>query len=160
MKVYKLERKMIIPVSLEDAWEFFSSPYNLEKITPGYMKFKITSDLKSLFMRVGMRIEYTVCPVPYMRLKWITLISDVSAPYKFKDMQVKGPFKLWEHTHMFKETEAGVEMTDEVKYALPLGVLGALAHYIMVKKQLRIIFDYRRTVIEKIFQTAAYGKSN
>lgn len=160
MRVHKLERKMFIPVSIQEAWTFFSSPYNLEKITPGYMKFRITSDLKNISMSEGMRIEYTVRPVANVPLKWITLISDVNAPYQFKDRQIKGPFKVWEHTHTFEEKDDGVEMTDVVQYALPLGFLGTIAHLIMVKKQLKGIFDYRRTVIEELFQKASYGKSN
>lgn len=152
MGIYKLERKTILPVSLEEAWGFFSSPHNLVKITPSFMNFRIVSDLNDLHMYEGMQIEYRVCPFAGLPLKWITRIKDVKEHYQFKDIQLKGPFRLWEHTHTFNVLQNNeVEMIDEVRYALPFGILGSLAHALVVKKQLEHIFEYRKNVIDTIF---------
>lgn len=151
MKIYTLSRKQFIPVSIEKAWSFFSSPYNLEKITPAYMKFKVKSDLKNLEVYEGMKIEYRVSPLLGIPLKWVTIITDVEAPYKFKDIQQEGPFKLWEHTHTFKEVPEGIEMNDEIRYAIPFGFIGELTHSLIVKRQVEGIFKYRFSVLNKIF---------
>jgi ligand-binding SRPBCC domain-containing protein len=152
MKVYTLRRKQFLPVSLDHAWDFFSSPYNLEKITPEYMRFKIISEFKNKSIYEGMRIEYKVSPLLNIPLNWVTIISEVTKPYKFKDKQLKGPFALWEHTHTFYEVEGGLEMTDEVKYALPFGFLGTIAHALFMKKKIEGIFNYRESVLEKLIK--------
>jgi ligand-binding SRPBCC domain-containing protein len=151
MKIFTLSRKQTIPVSIEKAWSFFSSPYNLEKITPGYMNFKVKTDIKNQEVYEGMKIEYRVSPLLGIPLKWVTVITDVEAPFKFKDIQEDGPFSLWEHTHIFKEVPEGVEMIDEIRYAIPLGIIGELAHSLVVKRQVEGIFKYRFSVLDKIF---------
>ena len=152
MKVYSLNTTQFVPVSMEKAWDFFSSPENLEKITPSYMRFKILTNVKDTPVYEGMRIEYKVSPILGIPLPWVTLISEVQSPYKFKDIQLKGPYKLWEHTHSFKKVDGGVEMTDTLRYALPLGILGRLAHFIFVKRQVEEIFHYRKGVLDKLFK--------
>lgn len=151
MKIYTLQREQFLNATLEQAWEFFSSPSNLEKITPDHMRFKIVSALKEGPVYEGMKIEYTVSPFAGIPLRWVTLISEVNTPYRFRDIQVKGPYSLWEHTHSFAEFNGGIRMTDEVRYALPLGPLGRMAHALLVKKELNDIFNYRNSVVEKLF---------
>jgi ligand-binding SRPBCC domain-containing protein len=151
MKIYKLYRKQFLPISVEKAWEFFSTPRNLAKITPGDMAFVIVSDLKDEAIYEGMNIEYRVKPLLGIPMKWVTKIGAVKNNYKFVDMQMQGPYALWEHTHTFDKVDGGVMMTDEVDYALPLGLLGQLAHWLLVKKKLENIFDYRERMIKQFF---------
>jgi ligand-binding SRPBCC domain-containing protein len=151
MTIYELHRSQILPIEISEAWSFFSSPYNLEKITPAYMKFQIISRLENKPIYEGLTIEYIVRPLLGIPLKWKTEITDVNAPHCFVDKQAKGPYSIWEHRHTFKEVAGGVEMTDHVKYGLPLGILGKVAHAVRIKKQLEEVFDYRTKVLTELF---------
>ena len=152
MSVYSLKRVQRLPVSLNEAWSFFSNPNNLQKITPAYMGFKVHTDPDFLQkMYAGQVITYTVKPVLGIPLFWMTEITHVADQEFFVDEQRVGPYSLWHHQHHFKSIEGGVEMTDLVHYKLPLGWLGNLAHLIFVKRQLEGIFDYRWKVLEERF---------
>lgn len=151
MKIYKLERKQNIPISLSEAWDFFSRPENLSKITPAKMGFKILSDVKDIEMHEGMIIHYIVKPLFGIPLKWETEIKNVKDKEYFMDTQNRGPYKLWQHTHIFKEIPNGVEMTDIVEYALPFGILGQLMNSLVVSNQLKNIFDYRVNAVIELF---------
>ena len=148
---YQLQRTQRLNCSLEEAWEFFSSPKNLPRITPPDMKFKIMSDLPEENIYKGMLIDYTVAPVLGIDMNWRTEITNVDPNKSFTDNQVKGPYKLWNHFHEFIPNEDGVLVKDTVDYELPLGILGNIAHSLFVRKKLDYIFDYRHQVIEKLF---------
>ncbi len=151
MKTYTLHREQFLPISLPDAWKFFSMPSNLAKITPEDLSFVVVTKLEDETIYDGMLIEYRVKPLFGITMKWITEIGKVTAPHVFTDKQLKGPYALWEHTHTFKEVKGGVHMTDDVLYALPLGVLGTIAHAILVKNKLKNIFDFRAETLKKYF---------
>ena len=151
MKIFTLNREQELPISIEDAWAFFSAPKNLDKITPPELGFVIKSQLGDDGIFRGMKIQYIVRPLFGIPLKWITEISEVNAPYLFVDNQLKGPYALWEHTHHFNAIPGGVKMRDEVRYGLPLGLLGLLAHKLVVRKKLEDIFNFRKNVMEQIF---------
>jgi ligand-binding SRPBCC domain-containing protein len=151
MAVYTISTKQQLPISLADAWDYFSSPDNLKEITPDYMNFKILSNSNSKKMFPGQIITYNVHPVLGIPLYWMTEITHVKENVYFIDEQRFGPYVLWHHQHHFKEIEGGVEMTDLVHYKLPLGWLGDLAQWLFVKKQLKGIFDYRFDLLEKKF---------
>ncbi len=146
-KVYSIKTVQHLPISLQEAWDFFSSPANLSTITPDHLGFQIVSKHHGEKMYAGQIIEYTVKPVLGIPLYWMTEISHVEDKKYFVDEQRFGPYSLWHHQHHFKETSAGVEMTDIVHYKLPLGILGRLAHCLFVKKQLKQIFDYRYKIV-------------
>ncbi len=150
-KVYSLKTIQTIPVSLNEAWDFFSSPANLQTITPDGMGFKIISQHHGERMYAGQIIEYKVSPVPGIPLYWMTEITHVEDKKYFVDEQRFGPYSLWHHQHHFKEVTEGVEMTDIVHYKLPLWFLGDVAHALFVKKQLQHIFDYRYKKVEELF---------
>lgn len=150
MKIYTLITKQIIPVSIDEAWDFFSSPKNLKIITPPYMGFDITNEVADK-MYAGQIITYTVRPLFNIPMTWVTEITHVKDKEFFVDEQRFGPYALWHHKHFFKEIEKGVEMTDQVDYALPLGILGQFAHPIIVKNKLKEIFDFRYKKIEELF---------
>lgn len=150
MAFYQIQRKQILPVSLDEAWEYFSSPLNLQEITPDYMAFKVTSQYSGK-MYPGLIITYIVRPVAGIPLGWMTEITHVQEKKFFVDNQRSGPYTIWHHQHHFREVPGGVEMTDIINYKLPLGWLGILAHHLFVKKKLENIFDYRYQKLEKLF---------
>jgi len=139
-----------LPISLDEAWDFFSSPGNLEKITPGDMKFIIKNDLPKK-MYAGMIITYKVTPLFNIPLDWTTEITHVNEPHFFIDDQKSGPFKTWHHQHHFREIDGGVEMTDIVTYSAPFGILGRLAEKLIVDKKVKGIFDFRYKLLEEKF---------
>ena len=151
MKTYTFSAEQFIPVSLDKAWDFFSSAKNLSRITPPDMRFKIISELKEDDIYENMVIDYIVRPILGIPLKWKTVISRVNKPFQFTDMQKKGPYKKWEHTHTFIEKENGVLVQDVVRYALPFGILGRVAHFLFVRKKLQQIFEFRKTVLDELF---------
>ncbi len=159
MSFYCLKRVQVLPVSLATAWEYFSSPKNLAKITPAYMKFKITSEFHFEKMYAGQIIAYTVSPLFNIPLNWMTEITHVKLHEYFIDEQRIGPYVLWHHQHHFIEVPGGVEMTDIVNYKIPLGLLGGIAHKLFIRKQLEEIFDFRFNALEKLFGTESKVKS-
>jgi len=148
---YTFKSEQFLNTSLDTAWEFFSSARNLAQITPPEMAFEIHTDLENVEVYEGMIIDYTVRPLFGIPLKWKTEICRVNKPHFFSDKQLKGPYSLWEHTHSFIEKDNGVLMQDEVKYKLPLGFIGALAHTFIVKKKIRDIFKFREETLNRLF---------
>jgi ligand-binding SRPBCC domain-containing protein len=136
---------------MEQAWDFFSSPANLQRITPAEMGFKIISRFHGLRMYPGQLIEYKVRPLLGIPVYWMTEITQVQEPVYFIDQQRFGPYTLWHHQHHFKAIPGGVEMTDIVHYRIPLGLLGDFANWLFVKKKLESIFQYRYKAVEELF---------
>ena len=151
MKVYRIYRKQTLPISIDNAWEFFSSPRNLEHITPDYMNFKILEISGGETMYAGQIIRYKVNILPKIPVLWTTEITHMERGSMFVDEQRVGPYRLWHHQHFFFEVDGGVETVDEVHYALPMGFLGRIAHGLFVEKQLKTIFDYRKDALNQRF---------
>jgi ligand-binding SRPBCC domain-containing protein len=151
MGFYQLIKTQKIPATIEQVWDFISSPANLKKITPAYMGFDITSKLIPGKMYPGMIISYKVSPLLKIKMTWVTEITQVREKEYFVDEQRIGPYKIWHHQHIIKAIKGGVLMTDIVSYQPPFGVLGLLANSLIIKKQLREIFDYRNHAVEKEF---------
>lgn len=149
--MHQLYRKTTLPISLEQAWDFFSSPLNLKKITPPSMDFEITSRFEKGVMHPGMIICYKVTPFLGIRLNWMTEITHVEDHKFFVDEQKIGPYKIWHHQHHFRKSAEGVEMIDIVNYALPLGLVGRLMEPLLVKKRLQTIFNYREIQSKALF---------
>jgi ligand-binding SRPBCC domain-containing protein len=150
-KVYSLKTVQQLPIGIDEAWDFFSSPKNLQKITPDAMGFTVISKHHSEKMFPGQIIEYTVKPLLGIPLYWMTEITHVDDKKYFVDEQRFGPYSLWHHQHHFKTIKGGVEMTDIVHYKLPFWILGDIANSLFVKQQLKKIFDYRFKKVEEIF---------
>ena len=112
-----------LPISVPEAWSFFSDPRNLPRITPPSLGLEVTSDLPGK-MYPGMIVTYRVRPIPGVPVDWVTEITHVREPSLFVDEQRFGPYRFWHHEHHFREVEGGVEMVDLVLYALPLGGIG------------------------------------
>lgn len=151
MPIYQIHEELEVAASLEEVWDFISSPSNLKEITPDYMGFEITSRGLPEKIYPGLMISYRVRPVLGIKMNWLTEITQVREPYYFVDEQRAGPYALWHHEHRLESDEKGVLMTDLVTYRLPAGPLGTLAHSLFIKNQLKGIFQYRELALEKQF---------
>lgn len=150
MTYHTLERSQVIPRPLREVFAFFASPENLAKITPGTVGFEILTP-SPIVMQTGAVIDYTI-RVFGIRQHWTTLITDYTPPHGFVDVQLKGPYRFWHHTHRFEEVAEGTRVIDRVRYVLPFGPLGRLVHAAFVRRQLDGIFDFRRLAIEEYFR--------
>lgn len=150
MKIHTLEQTQDLPISIEEAWEFFSSPRNLDEITPDDVGFSILS-VSGDKMHPGQIITYKIIVPPGIPVSWVTEITHVDEGVSFIDDQRFGPYKMWHHRHHFQPIKGGVRMSDLVHYALPFSPFGELAHGIFVKPQLKQIFDSRREMLEQRF---------
>ncbi len=151
MAFYQLRTAQRIPASLDEVWDFISSPANLQKITPREMGFEITSGDLPDKMYEGMIISYRVRPLLGIPTTWVTEITHVRDRKYFVDEQRVGPYSLWHHEHHVEAIEGGVLMRDIVSYRPPLGFLGAMANTIIIKRKLREIFSYREKALEERF---------
>lgn len=148
MKIYTLKRSQKLNQNLESVFSFFEKPENLQKLTPQHLSFKILTP-SPIAMKVGSEIDYVI-RLNGVPLKWKTLITHYVPLEMFVDKQIKGPYALWEHTHRFSRDGEGTLIEDEVRYALPMGILGQMAHALWVKRQLKGIFDYRAKVVNTL----------
>jgi ligand-binding SRPBCC domain-containing protein len=149
MKV--LQSVQRLPIDIEAAWDFFSSPRNLKTITPPFMGFDITSDFIDEKMYAGMIITYKVSPLFNIPLNWVTEITHVREPWFFVDDQRKGPFRIWHHRHFFREIPQGIEMTDIVYYDVGLWLPGRMVENLIVQKRVEGIFNFRFLKLEEMF---------
>jgi len=158
MNMHQFKAEQFLPIDKKKAWDFFSSPKNLSKITPPEMDFKILSSLNGEEIFEGMKIDYTLKPLFGISVHWQTEIYKVQNQKYFSDRQAKGPYKIWEHTHTFSEVDGGVLMHDVVNYKLPFGFMGRALNSILVKRKIENIFEYRKQILERIF--ISNGNSN
>jgi hypothetical protein len=148
MASYRLERVQQVPRPLPEVFDFFADAGNLEELTPASLHFQILTP-GPIAMHAGTLIDYrlTLLGVPF---RWRTRIETFDPPApgatsaSFSDIQLTGPYARWHHRHDFRAVSGGTEIRDVVDYALPLGPLGALAHALVVRRQLDAIFAYRR----------------
>ncbi len=145
MNVHTVKRIQRFSQPLHTVFSFFQKPENLARITPPHLGFKLLTP-SPIQMKAGAVIDYTVSPF-FIPFRWTTLITEYDPPHKFVDLQLKGPYSLWHHTHAFREVEGGTEMTDEVRFVMPFWILGDILHALIVRRQLEEIFDYRARVI-------------
>lgn len=151
MAFYQFKRIQKLNASLEEVWDFISSPANLKVITPDYMGFDITSEDLPEKMYEGMIISYKVSPLLGIKTTWVTEITKVRDLEYFVDEQRVGPYKLWHHQHKIEKIENGVLMTDIVSYAPPFGFLGKIANALVIENKLNEIFEYRKQAVENRF---------
>lgn len=153
MRLHTLEQEQTLPISLAEAWDFFSSPANLDAITPPDLGFHITSPPAGR-MFDGQIITYRVRIAPLIHVSWVTEIKCVEEGRAFVDEQRFGPYKFWHHRHEFEEVRGGVLMRDKVHYALPFGPFGEIAHLLFVRRKLAWIFSFRRRLLAGRFGEA------
>lgn len=150
MKPFTLERRQVLPVTPQQAWDFFSDPANLVRITPPDMDFRITSPPCG-DTYAGQIITYSVRPLLGVAVSWTTEITHVEKPHFFVDEQRFGPYRFWHHQHRFSAVPGGVEMHDLVHYLLHHDQLAGLINRLIVAPRLRRIFDYRSRILKEIF---------
>lgn len=148
--IYTLHREQLIPATIERVWEYFSTPRNLNEMTPPDMAFEFEFGGDEP-MYAGQVIGYRVAILPGVRVRWLTQITHVEPRRYFIDEQRVGPYRLWIHEHRFDPVDGGVRMRDHVIYALPLGPLGDLVHALFIRRRLEEIFDYRRRKAAELF---------
>ena len=148
MRVHVLEREQRIAAPPEAVFRFFQDAYNLEAITPPFLGFRVVTD-RPIDMRPGALIEYRL-RLHGVPVRWKTRIEDFDPPHMFTDVQLSGPYRVWHHTHVFEpDGRGGTLMRDRVRYALPFGPLGGLAHLAFVRRDLRRIFDFRQEAVAR-----------
>lgn len=153
-QIHLLERQQRVEVPIGRAFEFYGDARNLERITPPWLGFEVTTP-GPIEMGVGTLIEYRL-RLHRVPVRWRTRIEAWEPPRRFVDRQVKGPYSLWEHTHTFEEDGPGATVIrDRVRYAIPFGPLGEIANRLLVQRDLRQIFDYRREAVARELTTAA-----
>lgn len=153
MGFYQFNTALKVNASLDEVWDFISSPKNLKEITPDSMGFDITSKDLPEKMYPGMIISYRVKPLLGIQTTWVTEITQVKDKAYFVDEQRVGPYSVWHHEHFIEAIPNGVLMKDIVSYKPPMGILGSVANTLLIKRKLREIFEYRTHAIEK-----KYGK--
>ena len=149
MKVRTLERIQIVRRPIVETFRFFSDPHNLQRLTPAFLNFRFLEPPPEV-MHPGTAIDYQIrlYGVP---VHWRTRIEIVDPPNKFVDVQEKGPYALWRHSHIFNDVGGGAtEVKDRVEYAMPLGPLGEIAYHLFVARSLAQIFEYRERELEVI----------
>ncbi len=150
MVSFRLQREQWIPRSIEEVFAFFADAKNLEAITPSWLGFQVLSP-QPIVMRAGTRIDYRLRWHRFP-LRWVTEIRRWDPSARFIDVQLQGPYRLWHHTHSFQPVDGGTLMRDVVRYALPFGLLGRLAHAWVVKADLNAIFEYRARKVSDLLE--------
>ena len=151
MSYTQIIKEQTLNENIDNVWDFMSSPKNLEEITPEEMSFNITSSNKDEKMYEGMIITYEVTPLLNIPLSWMTEITHVKEKNFFVDEQRLGPYKMWHHQHIFEKCEQGIKMKDIITYIPPFYFLGKIANTLFIEKKVNDIFEYRKKVLDKIF---------
>ena len=150
---HTLRREQWIPRPLDEVFAFFSDARNLEELTPPWLGFRILTT-GPILIAAGKRIRYRLA-WRGLPVTWTTQIRRWDPPFRFIDVQLSGPYRLWHHTHRFETRDGGTRMTDVVRYRLPFGMIGRAVHALKVRRDVEQIFDYRFKRIDKLFADAA-----
>jgi ligand-binding SRPBCC domain-containing protein len=149
MTVHRIARTQIIHRPVDEVFSFFADARNLERITPPWLRFQVVTP-EPITMRVGTMIEYRL-RVHGVPMRWVSRIDMWEPGRAFVDRQIRGPYRLWEHLHTVEPIPEGTLSRDRVRYALPFGALGALAHIAVVRSDLGRVFDNRHDAVARIF---------
>jgi uncharacterized protein (TIGR01777 family) len=144
-KVSRLSRSQWVGRPIEEVFQFFSNAANLERITPPWLRFEIQNP--DVEMRKGTLLDYRL-KLHGVPLRWQSEILDWEPPYRFVDVQRRGPYTLWLHEHSFESLNGGTAVHDTVQYAAPGG---ALFQKLLIDRDLDAIFNYRRSILEQHF---------
>lgn len=148
MKFHTLRREQWIGRPVEEVFAFFSDAGNLAELTPPWLGFRILTP-RPIELKAGAEIRYRI-GLHGVPVGWTTVIRRWEPPHRFMDVQVRGPYRLWHHTHRFEEHGGGTRMRDIVHYRLPFGWVGNIVRRLVVERDLERIFDYRRQRIEEL----------
>ncbi len=151
MQVKEKRWQQFIPRSLEEVWDFFSRPENLNEMTPPSVSFEILSEIGGVRMYPGMIVRYRISPFGGIKMSWCTEITHVAEGSYFIDEQRFGPYAFWHHQHHFERQDEGVLMTDILHYKVPYGPLGTLVDRLVVEPKVEEIFAFRKTAVDRLF---------
>lgn len=146
---FRFRCEQLVPHPVDKIFEFFSRAENLQAITPDWLNFEILKVDPSP-VRQGTLIDYKL-RLHGLPLRWQSEVVEWDPPHTFVDVQVRGPYKLWHHTHRFIAEGNSTRIVDEVLYQLPFGILGALAQRLMVRRDVERIFSFRQQKIASLF---------
>jgi ligand-binding SRPBCC domain-containing protein len=144
---YLLTTRLFVARDLETTFAFFADAGNLQRLTPPWLDFQIVTP-RPIPMHPGALIDYRI-RVHGLPIQWRTEIADWSPPHRFADRQLRGPYRLWEHTHTFTPEAGGTVVEDVVRYR-PIG--GRLIHDLFVRRDLERIFTFRQHEILRVFE--------
>jgi ligand-binding SRPBCC domain-containing protein len=147
MKIYSLYRKQRLTITSEQAWQFLSSPYHLNQITPDFFNVETTSPVPD-DIYAGLLISYRMKAVFGIPLSWLSEISHCDKPRRFVYQQRVGPFNFWSHEVSLRENNGGVEVEDIVFYTMPSGWLGEILHVLLIRNKLQNIFNTRQDYLQ------------
>lgn len=140
-----------LPLTMEECWDFFSNPANLQKVTPEDMGLGMTYEETCNKIYAGQIIVHQIRPFLNIPIDWVTEITHVDGPHYFVDEQRIGPYRFWHHEHRFIPISNGVQVIDLVYYKLPFGFIGKAIDILKVRRDLEFIFSYRRKKLETLF---------
>ena len=147
--MYVLERSQRVTTARAEVFAFLADAANLERMTPPQLGFTILTP-QPIEMKKGAQIDYRI-KLYGIPMKWKTVIEEYDPDDRFIDVQLKGPYAMWRHTHTFVDVEGGTQLGDRVVYELPFGPLGRVVHAAFVRRQLAQIFDHRERVMRELF---------
>jgi ligand-binding SRPBCC domain-containing protein len=151
VKLHTLQQSQGLPIAARTAWEFFSNPANLARLTPPDMQMRHPGGDQTAPIFPGQMLWFDIRLVPGLWQTWVTEITHIDPGVSFIDEQRAGPYKLWRHRHLITPIHASAcEVTDTVHYALPFYPCGELAHSLMVRPMLEKIFAYRKQALALI----------
>ena len=155
LKIYELKRNITIPAPVEEVFSFFSKSENLNLITPPWLNFKILTP-PPIKMEKNVLIDYSI-KLLGLKMTWKTEITVWQPPHRFTDRQITGPYRVWEHSHLFEENEGSTEMEDVIRYAVPGFVLSPLVHFLYVRPRLDKVFAFREQRMLELFTSREKG---
>ena len=147
MADHVLESRVWLAMPRPDVFAFFADPRHLGLLTPPAMCVRLLTP--DVVMAAGAVLDFRLWWL-VMPLTWRAFIREYDPPYRFVDVQVRGPYARWEHRHRFLEEDGGTWVEDRVTYRLPMGPLGVAAHALVVRRQLRALWEYRRRRLEAL----------
>jgi ligand-binding SRPBCC domain-containing protein len=153
MKTYTFETQTILDNAIGEVFPFFANAENLDKVTPPWLKFEILTPLP-IKMKVGTKVDYQL-RLHGIPIRWRSEITEWDPPYKFTDVQIKGPYRFWKHEHFFTAESNRTRMIDRVEYAIPGWIFSPVVHSLFVKRDMKKIFDYREQKFLEIFSQEA-----
>lgn len=147
MKEFIFEADLWLPSPLAEVFAFFSEARNLETLTPPWVHFEVLTPAP-IVMVPGTLIDYQI-RIRGFPVRWCTEIVEWNPPTSFVDVQLRGPYTLWHHTHSFAERDGGTLCSDKVRYR-PRG--GAIINWLFVRRDVEKIFKYRCDRLKEIFK--------
>ena len=148
MAIYEIRRRQWVANPQDEVFQFFSVPQNLQQLTPSFLRFQLIHlpECMKAEAQIGYKLRIHGFPI-----RWLTVIEEWDPPNSFVDVQKEGPYRLWHHTHRFSPDNDGTWIEDRVRYSLSFGIIGGLAHQLLVKRDVEEIFNDRAKMIREIF---------